>query len=898
MTDLADEPGGTPPTKRPRSEAQLQALSKGREKARERRLARLGPGGDPLVATSAAEIREVQASRPVSLDDVARKRMESAGGEPQPHPDIARVARETKIYSPSRDVLPPPEDEPMLSDGVTEDALPPREHPEKPTSLADLVSIAPSLIDGQYYIEVTRKSPALFGGAVCKGLQPPIEEPLDVNGFIRRYGGGEYSLVLYGPPSRGGAIDPRTGRVLPKALTDPVKIDISPTVYPPNLQYFEGTEDEETEEEETMRPYSPQIGVSAMRRPVTTGDAKLAEVQFSAEDRREEREEQRRARHEREVREASERATREITPIIDVLSNSNREAVGAVERLAAAREEMAAREKLEIQERLDRALEESREYRRQLDEVIRQQHKKPTDVTEMMGGLAGVLSAVNPAGGAASESMTRALDQARQETQRLTTAHAAEIQRTQDKHAGEIQRITVDYRTELQRITDTNKNETERAVRAHQEELRRHEERLKENQARAEERANEAERRAELRVRDTEERVERRVAELREEHRKQMEDVRTQYTQRLDDERRQHDRDLKTQESTHKTRLEGQRDMYENRISTIQQELSRLQAEADRYRKEAEDNRDIGKQIAKAHATAEAIGWAPAGSEREESGPKDWKEVVSRVGSEVVSKFPDIVQSAGETLRNLRGGPQPNPAAVQADQYAQMMQGAQQTVPRQMAGVPLMRRDGTPFQATPLRFGTEDGNFVDPAVAPPRPLPDPIAMPGAAAAAAPFGTGMFAQPAAPPPPPPMQYAPVQYAAAPPPQAVTAPPTQMMMPAAPPGAAAPAPAHSAAGAPSPSPGLVIPSEMITTAAPQLEQALANGVPAAIVAGELVQTLVTQLGRDTAAAIVQALSPERIVQELQNAGRGSSPLVRRAGQKYLQEISQEAMRALGR
>jgi hypothetical protein len=94
------------------------------------------------------------------------------------------------------------------------------------------------------------------------------------------------------------------------------------------------------------------------------------------------------------------------------------------------------------------------------------------------------------------------------------------------------------------------------------------------------------------------------------------------------------------------------------------------------------------------------------------------------------------------------------------------------------------------------------------------------------------------------------------------------------------------------------GVVISGEMIVGAAPQLEQALAAGIPASIVAEQFVPSLVQQLGKENTALLIQALSPERVVQELQNAGLGASPLVRRAGQRFLRELNDECAKALSK
>jgi len=52
--------------------------------------------------------------------------------------------------------------------------------------------------------------------------------------------------------------------------------------------------------------------------------------------------------------------------------------------------------------------------------------------------------------------------------------------------------------------------------------------------------------------------------------------------------------------------------------------------------------------------------------------------------------------------------------------------------------------------------------------------------------------------------------------------------------------------------------------------------------------IARELLPLLGRDNLVAVITGLKPERVVVELQKAGKGASPLVRRQGQQFLRDL----------
>jgi hypothetical protein len=912
------------------TEAQREALARGQAAlAAKRAERRANPAG--VVQTTSAEIREVQQARSAAptrtIDDVVAK---LAAADPE-LPPVEQVARETKLYTVGADPLPPPEDNPNLNDGIvaSSEAVPDLVGIQPPRNLADLMSMVPTIGDGQYYVEVVRRSPQHYGGSICKGTQRPIKEYMTDQDFVSVYGGGDYTLTLYGPPPRGGTVDARTGRPRSKALSAPVKLEISTTVYPPNVQAAVLHDDDTHEGEETnMRYFQPGFSPGMPGRPPTTADARMLEVQLEHDEKMKDREEAR----EKALRAEQAGVSASLGPMLDVVHRNTLESTKVIERAAQERARLAEQQAQREEQARIRAEEKAEQEIREMRLQMERERNKPTDAAQMADSFTKMAAVLKPAdsgttaelAGAKAEARAahQALDQARQEIQRLTQAHADEMQRAQKEHSESLRRTQDDHRGEMTRRQEQERNETERLLRQHQDELKRLEERLKENLERAERRASDAEHKAEQRVTDTEARAERRLGELREEHRRQIDDLRAQNQQRLDDERRQHDRDVKSQNATFETRLAGQRDMYDNRLTTMQGEVTRIGTEADRYRKEAEDNKDLGKHIERAQEAAAALGWGPSqGGDEGPPPPKDWKEMIGRIGMDLVQKLPDIVQSAGDTVTKLRGTPGPTPEQVQAMQYQAMEQSAQNSMARHLAGMssaplppPMRTPTGAVFQAQPLRFGTEDASGpLDPHAPGPRAGFDQFAMPP------PMQPAFQAPPyQAPPPQQTYQAAPPQqtYQAAPPQQTYQAPPQQYQQPvAAPPqpavpqqtyqpgGGAAPQQTRQPTGSPQPAspapppaspatgmqapPGAVpaiIPPDMIIQFAPVLEQALASGEPIENIAQELAGLL----GPGNLAAVVTGLNPARVVVELQKAGKGSSSLVRRSGQQFLREL----------
>lgn len=770
-----------PKKRRVLTEAQREILARGREAA-------------------AAKRHERAAAR--SLEDVAAKHGETFPAPPPELPDMVREAAEAdeadEITEYGLDAAVPPDEsnphkrnaptmEQEVQDFVGETPV--------PATLDDLMSLAP-IGDGNYYISVERRLPKVWGGVACAGMLRPITRYLTTSAFKNLYGGGEYQLILYGPPKRGGIYDPETRRIRPKALTKPVRFLVPLDQYPPTLFEDLGEDEDDNEEGESMRHYPPNGGGTTVGRPWESGrvktnaEAKMFEAQLSFEERQAQRQDEReRAARAEEQRMQDEAEAKGISMAQLLVDQKNREA----ERLERAHREQIAFLERQHQERIN-ATEGGRKG----------------DSAEALGNaLSQVIGALKPNGSSDKQ------------LQDLVNQHAREMERVQAqiKDAGE----RADQRVrEAEGRADRAKEEADR---------------------RADERIRDIERRAEERMKEAHERADKRVKEIEDATRRIVEDARTQAQARLDDERRNHDRDLRGKDEAFGMRLETQKTSYETRLAGKDEELARLRAECDRYRSEADKNKDLPKRIQEFSATAEALGFARSDGAAEQAEPADLKTLLIGLGADLIRNAPAMIQSAGQTVQQLRGqAPQQSAAAPYVQQASQ-----RQLPPR------LHNPAGGVYQAP--AFGTEDGaTFMGDNSAMQRPKYPPGYQP-------PGPTLPQQQPAAPPVAPPGPAAQQELATA---------------------ATQPAPAASG--------GLPVSPEQAMNVRALLEGALAAGQPAAQLAAEIT----ANVGPQMAMVLAQSVTPEAVTASLQAMPDGAaSPLLRRDGQKFLRELHQ-AMR----
>lgn len=808
----ADPTGAKPPKpKRQMSEQQLANLAKGRA-ARDAKLAekkRAEAEGKTLedvarkYAPEKAEADEAAPEPPRKPRVMTPRNVQPPVRDEEDDPaPVEELADRLKMYSMTGAAVPPPETNRDFADGMTMEVHDFAGDAQAPKTIEDLFAIAP-VGDGQYYISVDRRTPKTWGSVQCAGTQRSITRYMTREDFAADYGGGTYTLILYGPPRRGQMVDPNTGRPRVKALTPPITVTVPVGTYPPNLQAAILDDEHYNDEDSDMR-YGP--GFNAPRpgngRPTTVADARMFEAQLSFEERIQQRNEER----ERELRQQASALPGTLTPMVEMMQKQNEQHMHSMQREFAERDrvlrEQLARERAERERIEERAVEQAN-----LDA------RRPSETTALGDALSKLLGVMKNDG-------TKG-----EEIARLTEAAAKDRERLMQQH-----------QQESARVADT------------------YERRAKDAEERADRRVKEAEERAEARIKEGVERSDRRVQEAKDDAKRQVDDVRTHLNARLEDERRNHDRDLAAKNDSWQARLENQKAMYENRISTLGEEIGRLRGEVERFRKEAEENKDLPTQIQRFTATAEAIGFSKDGGGGDDDEPKDWKSMLGRIGLDLVQQLPQLMESASNTVRNIRGQSPQEQYAVQQAQYQQMMEAAQ-AQPRALRG-----RDGAVLQSGPLPWGTEDGpeymgvaEYQEPVYPVPPPAPSPHHVQA---------------------PPEMREAPPQAAPVPRP----APARQVPAPAPPP---RPAPAPAAA----PAEAMSISDEQILQFTPVLQTALEQDANPEEFAEQFVESVGPQMARQIAASI----TPQRIAAAVQRQPGGSqNPLVRRDGQKFLREL----------
>jgi hypothetical protein len=784
-----------PPARRKRqmTDAQRRALERAQEVKRAKREAR--------AQQREADLAELAAKH-------ALRKLEGASSEPDEVDDLPESVREAaeaqqeafaeRYHSPDA-AVPPDEGNPHRRELPTMEVEVADMAGERyvPRNLDDLMSHAP-IGDGQYYISVDRKAPRVWGGAQCAGSQPSIWRYMTTEEFKREYGGGEYVMILYGPPKRGGIYDPETRRIRPKALTEPVRFTVPLHEYAPML--FDENADDDEEDDKDMRHVQQPW---ATGRPKSNAEARMFEAQLEHERTQQDRAEAREREQKERENTLQKEAERQGITIAQLLSDQKESELRRIED--------AHRREMDLAER----------RHNEHMETLRAEINKPGETQALGSALKGILEVMKPNGAASDK-----------QVQELIKSHAEEITRLQNQAQAQIKDAN-------ERADNRIRDAEQRADKAKEEAERR-----------ADQRITDIERRAEERMRETHERAEKRVREVEDAARRVVEDARQQAQARLDDERRNHDRDLAAKADSANMRVETQKASYETRLAAKDEEIARLRAESERFRLEAAKAGDLPGQVEKFAATAKALGWEKDSGGNEAEAPPDWKTMLLGLGAELIKNGPGMIQSAGNTVMQLRGqAPQPSATAP----YMQAAQPQRTLPPR------LHTREGGVFQAAPPAFGTEDGaaflgeNTHVPPKYPPGFMPSPPAQ-----AQQPLQQPLQQQPAMPDPN-------TQQ----PPQQQAAPPQQQQQ------------AQQAAGVGG------VPPDQLAQFRGLLEGALAQRKNPADLAAEIRASV----GPQMAAAIAASVTPEAVQASLMQMPDGaSSPLIRREGQKFLRELHQ--------
>jgi hypothetical protein len=464
-------------------------------------------------------------------------------------------------------------------------------------TLIDLFTMFPMLDGVSWYIHVYRKDPKIAYGMTIRGPQRRISRVLSYAEWQAIYGGGVFELIAYGPPKSGSVLNAH-GVIPPRKLTEPFIFNFPG---PPSTEGLVFDEDPifDQGEQHLMNPALIPEGMLP-RRPQTIAEGKVEEKRLEINDGREKRaesrEEQERKEKERLLKEQANGATQMMAQFLEA------------QRIAADRESQLR----------DRMADREREHAREMKEFMAEMEerfqklagdKKPDDVERVIN-------------------LTNALGK---------NGASADDLRTQ--HASEIQRLTAERSRETDNFQNQLKDERARADRLIQDE-----------RARADQRIKDAEERFHNKERDERERAVSEIQKIKDECERRLADQHRQMESRIADLDRNHQRDLASKEAAHAMQIETTKSTYEMRLDQARGEVKRAGTDIERYRKEAEENKDVVGKIAKLKDEAAALGMVDA-SEAGSSEPETFSQMLMKVGTNVAAGLPQIVETIGNMVK-------------------------------------------------------------------------------------------------------------------------------------------------------------------------------------------------------------------------------------------------------
>jgi hypothetical protein len=827
--------------------------------------------GQRLVRVKRVEEEKDEAweQKPRTIDDVARKHLspdlaeaiaensdllrQIADDKAAP-PPIADLVSRFEIVTDGDAVVPHPEANPEKRPEdvitvspiiATEDAPDFLRAAKAPETIFDLFNMFPELDGVNQYIYVERKDPKNYAGRKVAGMMRPITRPITLSEWQEIYGGGTYRLIVYGSPKRGGRMM-RDGRMSLVKLTDPITV-VFPGIPSGDAEVYD--------EEEAMN--APEVG-GARRGPASIADAQIAKTNTEAQLTREER--QANERKEKDLQLEAERKKRE------------QDQAGVAGQIAQMATQLAAQQAEFRRESLAAEREHAREIRQMQERFEEKLEEKLADKKPERSELDTAL--------ALSQNLTGG---------NKGSAEALESLRTE--HARELDRIQRQISSEHDRSEARVKDERERCDRI-----------IREAEARADARIKEVEERYRNLERDLRERSDREIQRVKDEADRRVTDLQHQHTIASTSEDRNHKRDMEMLQAQHASAIDALKNTYEMRLETARGEVKRTAGDVERYKQEAEKNKDPVAQIKKIKENAAELGMIDA-SDAPGAEPETITQMLARAAIGVGQNLPGIIENVGNVFKG-RSAQELQAARIQGRQ--EMVDQASQGFPPQGLPPPHARRRGGPPQlggggwvprhmseVGPMPVGPGADPFVVPpqhvqfqAEVPRMPEPEIVQTTGLPVQQQPQGQGFThmppepqmspARPQAPAQAPPQlqQLASIVPASAPPP----APPPSMPPP------------PSAQAAPGPVPAEIAEDREILQAEQLLLPNYTSSVPPNVVAEGLLQ----QFGLEAVTGLVGQINAERVIVAIQRSGDPNSPFLRRDGKKYLRALFEELQR----
>lgn len=593
----------------------------------------------------------------------------------------------------------------------------------KAKNLEDLMAMFP-IGDGEHYIRVERKSPSTWQGSPCKGQQRHLERQASLDEFVKEYGGGEYKLTAYGPPSVNASIDHETGRIKAVALSDDVSLTIAYTAphgTPPRAAFPQlddddddewSTDDDDDDEEDDRMTRLP---LPRIPRGNGLPDAKMFEAALGAQERQA-------ARDEKLARTRQAQLQQEMAPVQHMLTQSFVESQESRSRMAeeqarearerAAREE-AHRKEIEASAAL-REQERLAEERRQLDAErnrLAEEQKANTPMRDMLSLVSTIMA--RPDNGSAQQELTRMQEAHHREVDSIRATAAQQQENLREQHKREIEALRQSFDRDRERMETANREVRGRLESSHREELRREREAAEQRLRVERESRALIEERAKKQVDEADDRVQKLARELREDCERRLSEQAKTHESALRLQKETHDHVLATEQRNHEREIRALKDSYDGRVQiseamgrtredTLQFTLSRVEADLVHTKAELERRGDLRQQMADLSETAQSLGYRPPGEGGD--GAVDWRTQMLGMAGQVVGSLPGIIEQAAKAVKP--SAPQPLPQQVQ-----QLPPAA----PAPLQLPPPGRRTAAP-QPMPTNyvFGAEDGSVQVP----------------------------------------------------------------------------------------------------------------------------------------------------------------------------------------
>lgn len=543
----------------------------------------------------------------------------SAGRARRARPEVATSDR---VYT-ARDTEPHPEEDPERRDGMTIGAILPEDGTEfpdtagrgPPATLTDACALYP-LGQGTHFIRLERLKPVMHQNIPTAGYLGDIRHPMSEREFQRRYGGGVYKLIVYGPDPRGRE-DPVTGAVIIKALTRPFSITVPG--YPNPHSLLGG-------EEERERMFG---GPSAWDRrpggiPPTSAEASMHRDALQVTER---------------VATEERREKREAQQKLEAARESGTAAVVSAVRETAKDSQETMREQLRLErERADRERESREAEIKELRREVLALRDKPSETSgawDAMSKMAGVLAP----GSRSTEELSRIHESHRAEINRLNDTHRVALEELRRTYDDRVKAVGEQLESERRRARDEMKDLTDRFERRERDQRDLFEQRMKDKEAS----------------------FDRQLTDLRESHRNEVARVEKENERRVHDAERSHD----LVKATEKQALELQIVQLKERIALLKDEVGKARADADK-------KGNLGEQIAEVTQMAEVLGL----KKTEEEGPKDWKMMVAEGVMKALQNVDKVVDAYARNRQTKLQETALQVHVQQAQQQAQQQRAA------------------------------------------------------------------------------------------------------------------------------------------------------------------------------------------------------------------------------